>query len=114
MTRTIYHLTPTHYFESLNPAEAYLPADFDADGFIHCSADEDQMLEVANRFYKSEPGDFVLLVIDEDAVEAEVRHEDAAPEPDGNLYPHIYGPLNRDAIVEARPMQRKPDGTFHW
>lgn len=110
----IYHLTPRHYFEGLNPDEDFLPAEFDADGFIHCSADEDQMLDVANRFYKGEPGDFLLLVIDEAAVRAKVRHEDAAPEPDGNLYPHIYGPLNRDAIREIRPMQREPDGTFHW
>jgi uncharacterized protein (DUF952 family) len=111
---TIYHLTPADYYESLDPDSDYLPAAFDQDGFIHCSADEEQMLEVANRFYKGEPGEFLLLAIDEDAVRADVRHEDAAPEPDGNLYPHIYGPLNRDAIREVRPFSRAPDGTFHW
>jgi uncharacterized protein (DUF952 family) len=111
---TIYHLTPVDYYEGFGPNEDFLPAEFEADGFIHCSASEEQMLDVANRFYKAAPGNFLLLVIDEAAVRADVRHEDAAPEPDGNLYPHVYGPLNRDAIREVRPMLREADGTFHW
>jgi uncharacterized protein (DUF952 family) len=112
--RIIYHLTPADYYESLDPGADYLPAAFDRDGFIHCSADEKQMLEVANRSYKREPGDFLLLAIEEDAVRAEVRHEEATLEPDSNLYPHIYGPLNRDAIREVRPFSRTSDGTFYW
>lgn len=110
----IYHLTPAAYYESLDPGADYLPAAFDRDGFIHCSVDEEQMLEVANRSYKNKPGEFLLLAIDEDTVRADVRHEEAALEPGGNLYPHIYGPLNRDAICEARPFSRAPDGTFYW
>ncbi|MEA2585813.1 MAG: hypothetical protein QOF33_3898, partial [Thermomicrobiales bacterium] len=27
-------------------------------------------------------------------------------------YPHIYGPLNVDAVVEVRPVRRDADGTF--
>ena len=111
---TLYHLTPADTFESLDPDQDYLPPAFTMDGFIHCSGSKEQLLAVANRFYKQEPGDFLVLVIDEEAVRAEVRYEDAAPEPDGNLYPHIYGPLNRDAIREVRPMPRKPDGAFCW
>lgn len=111
---TIYHLTPAAYFEKLDSEADYLPAPFDQDGFIHCSADEEQMLEVANRYYQGEPGEFLLLIIDEDAVRAEVRHENSVHEPNGSLYPHIYGPLNRDAIREVRPFSRTPDGTFHW
>lgn len=111
---TIYHLTPADYYEGLDQGADYLPVGFAEEGFIHCSADEDQMLEVANRFYKQLPGDFLLLVIDEGTVRAEVRYEEAAPEAEGPRYPHIYGPLNRDAIRRVRPMSRSPDGGFHW
>jgi hypothetical protein len=42
--------------------------------------------------------------------------EDPPPDPPhplaGRLFPHIYGPLNRDAIVGAYPMPRGKDGTF--
>jgi hypothetical protein len=40
-------------------------------------------------------------------VQPEIRYED--PE---HIYPHIYGPLNRDAIVTIVPMLRNADGTF--
>ena len=30
----------------------------------------------------------------------------------GVLFPHIYGPLHREAIVAVRPAQRAPDGRF--
>ncbi|MCL5995696.1 MAG: DUF952 domain-containing protein [Chloroflexi bacterium] len=35
-----------------------------------------------------------------------------SPAPQAQTFPHIYGPLNRDAIVEIRRVVRAPDGTF--
>ena len=35
-----------------------------------------------------------------------------APQPRGPLFPHIYGPLNRDAIIAIRRMARAADGAF--
>jgi uncharacterized protein (DUF952 family) len=40
----------------------------------------------------------------------EIRYE-AVPGQD-RPYPHIYGPLNTDAVVEARPFRPGPDGEF--
>ena len=50
----------------------------------------------------------LLLVIDPDRVEHEIREEQSGDE----LFPHIYGPLNVDAVVEARPFPPNADGTF--
>jgi uncharacterized protein (DUF952 family) len=78
-------------------------------------------LDVANRFYRDVPGDFLVLVIDPARLTAPLRDEPASPGDavgrwrdltSGHLFPHIYGPLNRDAIVEVRPAGRSPDGTF--
>ncbi len=46
-------------------------------------------------------------MIDKEKVAAEVKYED--PE---QIFPHIYGPLNRDAIVKELPVKRAEDGTF--
>src|SRR5882724_6514195 len=79
------------------------------EGFIHASA-ASQVARTANRFYRDVPGDLVLLVIDPGLLRAEVRYEDV---PGAELpFPHIYGPLNVDAVVAARPFAAGPDGTF--
>jgi uncharacterized protein (DUF952 family) len=68
-------------------------------GFIHAST-ADQVALVANAFYRDVP-DLVLLVIDPERVGPEIRYE-RVPGQDAP-YPHIYGPLNTDAVAEARP-----------
>jgi uncharacterized protein (DUF952 family) len=68
-------------------------------GYIHASTAE-QVPIVASAFYRDVP-DLLLLVIDTERVGPEIRYE---PVPGQDLpYPHIYGPLNTDAVVEVRP-----------
>jgi uncharacterized protein (DUF952 family) len=74
-------------------------------GFIHCST-ADQVAGVANAFYRGATG-LVLLVIDPARVRPKIQHDDVPGEPEP--YPHIYGPLNIDAVIEVRPFA--PDGT---
>ena len=105
---TIYHLTPAEYFNSLPADQPYRPREFDRDGFIHCTKGEERMLLVADTLYRRVPGDFLLLVIDERKVTAPVQYENVG----GILFPHIYGALNRDAIVRVIAMGRRDDGTF--
>jgi uncharacterized protein (DUF952 family) len=106
---TIYHLTPTAYFNTFSPGQDYVPEPFAKEGFIHCTRGADLLAYVANNFYRGEPGDFVMLVIDVDALGSPLKYEAlGTPAP----FPHIYGPLNRDAIVEIVKMPRAADGTF--
>jgi glutathione S-transferase len=79
------------------------------EGFIHASQAA-QVARTASRFYRDVPGDLVLLVIDPARLRAELRYEDV---PGAELpFPHIYGPLNVDAVVAAQPFAAGPDGTF--
>jgi glutathione S-transferase len=71
------------------------------EGFIHAST-ASQVALVANAFYQGEP-DLLLLIIDTERVGPELRYEQVPGQPDP--YPHIYGPLNLDAVLETRPFQ---------
>ena len=116
---SILHLVRAEYFEALPESESYLSETFAADGFIHCTGDSATLLEVANHFYQIVPGHMLVLVIALDRLTAEVKWEapvhpngtPSQPEP-SRLFPHIYGPVNRNAIVGIRAARRAPDGAF--
>ena len=79
-------------------------------GFIHAST-AGQVAPVANMIYKGLP-DLLVLIIDTDRVDPEIRWE-AVPGGDGP-FPHIYGPLNADAVIGTRPLDPGPDGEFSF
>jgi glutathione S-transferase len=81
------------------------------EGFIHASTAA-QVLPVANAFYQDELLDLVLLVLDTGRIRAEIRHE---PVPGwADPFPHIYGPLEVTAVVQAVPLERDAAGEFRW
>lgn len=65
-------------------------------GFIH-GATEDQVDGVQDRYYR-DAGDLVLLSIDTDRLTSPWQF-DAVGE---QSFPHVYGPLNLDAVVRTR------------
>ena len=70
------------------------------EGFIHASR-EDQWRATKQRFYADVPEELVLLEIDPARLTAELRNEEVPEAADS--FPHIYGPLNLDAVVEVHP-----------
>ena len=103
----IHHLTPAAWYADGDPGAPYLPEAFDADGFIHCTDGLENVVATANRHCRADPRPYLLLRIDTRRVTAVIRYEDPA-----HIYPHIYGPLDRAAIIDATPMPRAEDGTF--
>jgi uncharacterized protein (DUF952 family) len=79
------------------------------EGFIHASG-PDQVNGVANRYYRGIRDELLVLVIDTGRVRAQIRYEDVPGA--GAPYPHIYGPLNADAVIATRALRAGPDGTF--
>ncbi|HFK1783589.1 MULTISPECIES: DUF952 domain-containing protein [Bacillus cereus group] len=72
------------------------------EGFIHCSL-LDQALKVAEKYFKHEE-DVLLLTIDPALLKAEVKYELAS---NGQEYPHVYGVINVEAIVEVVPFSKE-------
>ena len=102
-----YHLVAEPYYESTNASEAYTPEDFASDGFIHCTDGEENVIATANRYLEKDDRRWLVLVIDKEKVRAEIKYENPQ-----RIYPHIYGPLNRDAIASTLPVKRAEDGAF--
>jgi uncharacterized protein (DUF952 family) len=105
----IFHLADREDWERAGRAGTYSAASLREDGFVHC-ATATQHATVANAGFAGRP-DLVLLLIDTDKLASEVRFE--RPDAGGESFPHVYGPINLDAIFEAAPYQPGPDGRFH-
>lgn len=109
----IYHLAPATRWSTWPENELYFPAAYGEEGFIHCTLGDELMLKIANRFYRNVEGDFVLLVLDPLKVEeygSPIKWEEATDMKE--IFPHIYGGIDRRAVVEVRKFQRTDDGTF--
>ena len=71
------------------------------EGFIHCSL-RYQLPQVARLLYSDlDPGELVVLVIDSERITSPLRYE--PPAPGADEFPHIYGPLPVDAVIDEEP-----------
>jgi uncharacterized protein (DUF952 family) len=93
----IYHVTTLKEWEAAKIKNEYTPVNFEQDGFIHCSI-EKQIPGVLDRFYKGQTG-LVKLKIEKEKVQRPVLFELAVDLDE--LFPHIYGALNLDSVVEV-------------
>jgi len=84
-------------------------ATLDEVGFIHC-AFPDQLDGVAARMYATVTEPLVVLVIDSVEVEAGGIAV-LVDEVDGAGFPHIYGPLYPECVIEVLPA-RMSDGAL--
>ena len=107
LTEPIYHITSAAAWQQAQAVGAYRGDTLATEGFIHTSTGA-QVARTANRFYRDRTG-LVLLAIDPALLSAELRYEPAS---DGELFPHIYGPLNIDAVTSVRDFPPQPDGSF--
>jgi uncharacterized protein (DUF952 family) len=102
-----YHLVPEPVWAERGYQAEYLPDAFEADGFIHCTNGLDPLIEVGNMFYRSDAREYGVLVLDTTRITSEIRYDD-----EERVYPHIYGPLNTDAVMGRLMVVRDPDGKF--
>lgn len=106
MINTIFHIATRADWDMAQPAGEYRAASLDTEGFIHCSTAA-QVIRTAHRFFHGQHN-LVLLVIDPAKLHAELRYEAA----DGDLFPHVYGPLDLGAVIDAVPFSLGEDGMF--
>ena len=93
----IIHVANKALFENEIKSGAYGSESLKRCGFIHCS-DLDTYYLVAPNF-RNDADEKVILVIDTDRLVPEVKWEDGG----GLDFPHIYGLLNKEAVIAVFP-----------
>ena len=104
----ILHITRRIEWEKATAKGRYEPASLQKQGFIHCSMPE-QIIRVANSHFRGKRG-LMLLCIDTEKVTADIRYE--SPDGGPEQFPHIYGVLNIDAVVNVVDFKPAEDGIF--
>lgn len=92
----IYHVVTTLAWKEFEGKVVYFSDSLATEGFIHCSK-EKQVAGVLERYYKGQ-SNLLLLRINPEKLNSELRYEVAT---DNELFPHIYGTINLDAIEEV-------------
>jgi uncharacterized protein (DUF952 family) len=103
----ILHITQRQQWEQAKLNQVYRGDTLESEGFIHCSTPL-QVIKVANTFFLNQKG-LILLCIDSKQVQAEIKYEGWETE---ELFPHIYGPLNVDAVFQVLDFEPDVDGKF--
>lgn len=96
----IYHITTATQWERAKALGKYEADTLATEGFMHCST-EDQVAGVLERYYKGQTG-LVKLTIVKDKVERPLIFELAGSI--NEVFPHIHGALNLDAVIEVNPI----------
>ncbi|MFI1651089.1 DUF952 domain-containing protein [Streptomyces avidinii] len=99
----IFHIVPLTDWAAA-PELPYAPPSLESEGFVHCSADRPTALAIADAHYRSVPGILLAVELDEGALASEVRRASET----GGRYPHVHGPLNREAVVHVWEVVRTP------
>ncbi|MDK2982020.1 MAG: hypothetical protein PWQ55_2367 [Chloroflexota bacterium] len=94
----ILHITNKKTWAEAREAGIYRGDTLDKDGFIHCCqpAQVDQVLKQ----WFPDATDLLVLEVETDALQAELVYENL--EGGQELFPHIYGALNLEAVVNVR------------
>jgi uncharacterized protein (DUF952 family) len=105
--RSTYHLVPAAAWAVVDPGEPYAAASLAVEGFIHCTDGMVEMVATANRHYRGDPRAFLILTVDLEASGSPWRIED-----ERGIYPHVFGTIDRAAVIRVVPAPRDPAGLF--
>lgn len=106
---TIYHITTERQWGNTKGQSQYEAELFHSEGFIHCS-EAHQVVHVANRFFRNRQ-DLILLHIETELLNPRLVYENL--EGGSELFPHVYGSINLNAIIRISSFEPGLDGTFN-
>ena len=112
----VYHITTRKAWIAATRSGVCEAPSLASAGFIHCSTSA-QVLPVARQFYAGQSG-LVLLAIDPSRLASVLKWEPAAdgPVPAGipatQRFPHVYGPINLEAVVRVLDFEPDANGEF--
>ena len=112
----ILHITTRKAWIEATRTGAYSAPSLETEGFIHGSTLK-QLLPVAGKFYRGQTG-LVVLEIDPARLSSELKWEPPSGGgpppgvPEGEAFPHVYGPINLDAVIQVLDLEADHNGDF--
>jgi uncharacterized protein (DUF952 family) len=98
----IYHVVPPEVWANFKDKDFYKAESLESEGFIHCSFAA-QLEGVLQRYYPRAEK-VVILTIDTAELKSKMIEE---PSTNNEIYPHVYGEINRGAIVDVEERKIK-------
>lgn len=105
---TILHLISEQDWETASASGQWRPPSLGDEGFIHGSSNSEQVLRVAQRLYAGR-ADMLVLEVETERITQPLVVE---PSRSGELYPHIYGPLDVSAVQRVLKLELDEQGGF--
>ncbi len=106
----VYKICPEPLWRDAEAAGVFRGAPIDLqDGYIHFST-ADQARETAAKHFAGQDN-LVLVAIDADALGDALRYE---PSRGGDLFPHLYAPLDLKAVRWVQPLPLGHDGQHRF
>jgi uncharacterized protein (DUF952 family) len=109
----IFHILRRSEWDEAIRNRNYAPPSAASEGFIHCSTIE-QVVQTPNLYFRGQ-SDLVVLSIDETRLASPLKYEapaSAGDERPHSLFPHLYGPLNLDAVDRVCDFPCDANGLF--
>jgi uncharacterized protein (DUF952 family) len=105
--KLIYILCPLGVFKTAQQEGFYRAESLLTEGFIHASP-ATKLTRVANKYFSDEP-ELVVMYLEISKLQPALKWE---PIHNGDLYPHLYGALNMDAVISSRTFKPGTDGQY--
>ncbi len=102
----IFHIAKTEDWLNANKQGMYRTSTLEMEGFIHCST-INQVIRVADFLFKGQ-NNLILLEINEELINSDIKYEGETEE----MFPHIYGPINLNAVINTHEFKPQTNGLF--
>lgn len=99
----IYHIATREDWEKAQVQGHYESPSLKEEGYIHCSEDR-QVSDVILRYF-STTSNLLKLTIDTDKLTSQLIYDWSNAIED--TFPHIYGPINLDAVILVEPIENR-------
>lgn len=106
----LYHIVEPDYWQTFLDKDHYVPAGYEAEGFIHLSLKE-QIDGTLAKFYP-EATELMILIIPEKPVRQHLKYEPGGSA--GELFPHIYAPIPIEVIEDTKLLVKNKQGIWEW
>lgn len=105
----VFHIVKASQWLNFKANQVYEEKSLESERFLHCCTFE-QILHVANNNLKKINEDLLVVCLNTDYLSSELIWE--KNEKNGMIFPHLYGPINKEAVINTVKFEKNENGYF--